>query len=74
MRVPNKIGTLPKIAQIISERNTNISSVFLYPSKEDRSERIIVLRVQTMNPMPIIDELRKQGYHVIWPNLPGMSE
>lgn len=74
IRVPNKIGTLPKIAQIISERNTNISSVFLYPSKEDRSERIIVLRVQTMNPMPIIDELRKQGYHVIWPNLPGMSE
>ena len=73
IRVENKIGVLPKIAQIISDRNTNISSVFLYPARDNQSEKIIVLRIQTMNPMPIIDELKNQGYNVIWPNLPGFE-
>ncbi|WP_027964234.1 acetoin utilization AcuB family protein [Halalkalibacillus halophilus] len=73
VRVPNKVGVLPKITQVISERNTNISSVFIYPYNDSLTEKVIVLRVQTMNPMPLIDELKRQGYDVIWPNIPGLQ-
>ncbi|MFD2640271.1 acetoin utilization AcuB family protein [Piscibacillus salipiscarius] len=73
VKVPNKAGMLPEITQIIGERKINISSVFIYPYEQDRSQKIIVLRIQTMNPMPLIDELKNRGYEVLWPNIPGLS-
>ncbi|MGM8215639.1 acetoin utilization AcuB family protein [Bacillaceae bacterium W0354] len=73
IKVPNKVGVLPDVTQIISNRQTNISSVFIYPSKDNISEKIIVLRIQTMNPMPLINDLKQKGYDVLWPNIPGLS-
>ncbi|GEL77178.1 acetoin utilization AcuB family protein [Tenuibacillus multivorans] len=74
IKVPNRAGILPNITKIIGERKTNISSVFIYPDQQDRSQKIIVLRIQTMNPMPLIDELKEQGYDVLWPNIPGLRQ
>lgn len=74
IKVPNRVGILPEVTKIISDRKTNISSVFVYPSKEDLREKIIVLRIQTMNPMPLINDLKEKGYHVLWPNIPGLSQ
>ncbi|MDV2581242.1 acetoin utilization AcuB family protein [Alkalibacillus haloalkaliphilus] len=74
VKVPNKVGVLPNVTKIISDRNTNISSVFIYPYQDSYHEKIIVLRIQTMNPMPLIDELKQHGYEVIWPNIPGLSK
>ncbi|WP_188206445.1 acetoin utilization AcuB family protein [Alkalibacillus aidingensis] len=74
IKVQHKVGVLPDVTRIISERNTNISSVFIYPYQDSFKEKIIVLRVQTMNPMPLIDELKQHGYEVIWPNIPGLSK
>ncbi|SEQ37833.1 acetoin utilization AcuB family protein [Piscibacillus halophilus] len=73
IKVPNKVGMLPEITQIIGERKINISSVFIYPYDQDRTQKIIVLRIQTMNPMPLIDQLKNRGYEVLWPNIPGLS-
>ncbi|MDQ0160154.1 acetoin utilization AcuB family protein [Alkalibacillus salilacus] len=74
IKVPNKVGVLPHVTRIVSERNTNISSVYVYPYQDSYTEKIIVLRIQTMNPMPLIDELKQHGYEVIWPNIPGLSK
>ncbi len=74
VRVPNKVGVLPKVATVISERNTNISSVFIYSEKERPTEKVIVLRVQTMNPLPLINDLKEKGYDVLWPNIPGLLQ
>ncbi|TFB25065.1 CBS domain-containing protein [Filobacillus milosensis] len=74
VKVPNKAGMLPAITKIFGERKINISSVFIYPFKDDHSQKIIVLRIQTMNPMPLIDELKDKGYEVLWPNIPGLSQ
>ncbi|RPF55332.1 acetoin utilization AcuB family protein [Aquisalibacillus elongatus] len=74
VKVPNKAGMLPEVTQIIGNRKINISSVFIYPYKGDQKQKIIVLRIQTMNPMPLIDELKNKGYEVLWPNIPGLSQ
>ncbi|MRG87723.1 acetoin utilization AcuB family protein [Salinibacillus xinjiangensis] len=74
IRVENKIGTLPKVTNVIGEYKLNISSVFIYPDQKDPSKKIIVFRIQTMNPMPVIQALNQKGYEVLWPNIPGITE
>ncbi|HZG60844.1 MAG TPA: acetoin utilization AcuB family protein [Anoxybacillus sp.] len=72
VKVPNRAGMLSEIASIFRKRNVNISSVLVYPDKDEQYQ-ILVFRIQTMNPMAIIEDLRSEGYTVLWPNLPGVS-
>ncbi|KAF0994113.1 acetoin utilization AcuB family protein [Geobacillus sp. TFV-3] len=72
IKVPNEAGMLSKAAAIISERHVNIASVLLYPDP-DPNYKILVFRVQTMNPLPLIRDLQNAGYRVLWPNLPGVT-
>jgi acetoin utilization protein AcuB len=73
VKVPNKSGMLNSVASIISARKANISSVLVYPDQQDAGYKILVFRVQTMNPISLIDDLKKAGFDVLWPNLPGVS-
>ncbi|WP_102345261.1 acetoin utilization AcuB family protein [Bacillus sp. Marseille-P3661] len=73
IKVENKLGMLAEVAQIFSEKRINIISVLVYPDKKDPSSKLLLFRVQTMNPMKVIHELKDQGYTVLWPNLPGVS-
>jgi acetoin utilization protein AcuB len=73
IKVPNITGVLSDIAAIIRNRKANILSVLVYPDKEDDRNKIIVIRVQMMNPTGLIKDIKKAGYHVLWPNLPGVS-
>ncbi|WP_227396601.1 acetoin utilization AcuB family protein [Jeotgalibacillus aurantiacus] len=70
VKVPNKQGMLYEVAGIIRKNHSNIHSVLVYPYKQDESYKILVFRVQTMNPMSVIDDLREEGHEVLWPNLP----
>ncbi len=72
IKVSNRAGMLSEVATIIGKRNVNISSVLVYPDQDERY-KILVFRVQTMNPMAIITDLKNEGYHVLWPNMPGIS-
>ncbi len=73
IKVKNKLGQLSEAAQVFSENNVNIISVLVYPDKKDDGSKILLFRVQTMNPMKAIAELNKRGYTVLWPNLPGVT-
>jgi acetoin utilization protein AcuB len=73
IKVPNLAGVLSDITALIKKRNANILSVLVYPDKNDDHYKILVLRVQTMNPTALIQELKQAGHHVLWPNLPGIS-
>ncbi|PLR98166.1 acetoin utilization AcuB family protein [Bacillus sp. T33-2] len=73
VKVPHKTGILTDITAVISRRKGNILSILVYPDKTDENAKIIVVRVQTMNPTGIIEELKKAGHQVLWPNLPGVS-
>jgi acetoin utilization protein AcuB len=68
VKVPNIPGILPEVASVFGNRGMNISSVLVYPYKNDSEYKILVFRIQTMNPLPIIKELRNAGYELMWPN------
>ncbi|MBP2241433.1 acetoin utilization protein AcuB [Cytobacillus eiseniae] len=72
VRVPNRTGMLHEISTVIRNKNANIQSVLVYPDKKDEKYKIIVIRLQTMNPLALIEDLKKSGHHVLWPNHPGM--
>lgn len=73
IRVPNFAGKLSEITSIIKNRKANILSVLVYPDKKDDQFKILVIRLQTMNPTLLIGDLKQSGYDVLWPNLPGVS-
>ncbi|MBY0124122.1 acetoin utilization AcuB family protein [Bacillus sp. S/N-304-OC-R1] len=73
IKVPNKAGMLSEITTVIRNRKANIQSVLVYPDKSDEKYKIIVLRVQMMNPLSIIQDLQDAGHQVLWPNTPGQS-
>lgn len=73
IKVPNRTGMLHEISAVIKNRKANIQSVLVYPDKSDENYKIIVLRVQTMNPLALIEDIKKCGHVVLWPNFPGQS-
>ncbi|WP_027409628.1 acetoin utilization AcuB family protein [Anoxybacteroides tepidamans] len=72
VKVPNLSGILSEVAAIFGKRNINISSVLVYPD-QDEHYKILVFRIQTMNPIGIISDLKNAGYTVLWPSLPEVS-
>ncbi|MFF2458550.1 MULTISPECIES: acetoin utilization AcuB family protein [Peribacillus] len=73
IRIPDKAGSLHDIAHIFKRRNSNILSTLVYPEKNGSDYKILVIRVQTMNPFMVVEDLKKEGYTVLWPSLPGIS-
>jgi acetoin utilization protein AcuB len=73
IKVPNRTGMLHEISAVIKNRKANIQSVLVYPDKSDENYKIIVLRVQTMNPLALIEDIKRCGHVVLWPNFPGQS-
>lgn len=69
--VDNRAGMLSEVCTSIKKYKVNIISVLVYPYKNDLSKKVLVFRVQTMNPLNIIKELTNKGYVVSWPTIPG---
>ena len=60
IQVKNEPGILGKVVAIFSNLQINILSVLVYPAK-DENDKILVFRIQTMNPLKVIDALRSRG-------------
>ncbi|HEY4551587.1 MAG TPA: acetoin utilization AcuB family protein [Bacillaceae bacterium] len=73
IRVRNRPGVLYDVAGVFRSHNVNIHSVLVYPDPEDERYKILVFRAATINPIAMIENLKKEGLHVLWPNMPGMS-
>lgn len=71
IKVPDKAGILYEICRIFKNRNINIHSTLVYPEKEISEYKILVIRAETINPSIIIEDLLKEGYEIIWPNIMG---
>ncbi|MFJ8245825.1 acetoin utilization AcuB family protein [Peribacillus asahii] len=71
IKIPDKPGILHDIYGIFKKRNVNIHSVLIYPEKADHTSPILVVRAQTINPFIVIEDLRKEGYEVLWPTVSG---
>lgn len=68
VKVPHRAGILPEVASIFGKRKVNISSVLVYPYRDEHKFKILVFRFQSMNPLPIIEDIKKAGYEVLGPN------
>lgn len=73
IRVIDKPGILSDITEIFKKHHANVLSVLVYPSTSQKDSKIISVRVQIINPLSIIEDLRKEGFDVLWPNLPGVD-
>lgn len=73
IRVNDRPGMLFEITKVFHENNANVLSVLVYPDGKNKESRIVSVRLQVINPLHIIEDLRKQGYDVLWPNLPGVT-
>ncbi len=68
--VPDESGQLSQLTTIAKDYKMNIQSIFAIPSEQDRMR--IVMRMQTINPHSFVQELKHQGYVLIWPKEPEM--
>ncbi|MCM3611502.1 acetoin utilization AcuB family protein [Planococcus sp. MERTA32b] len=74
IRVEDRSGVLLDVSKVFYQHNINVLSVLVYPDREKKENKILVFRVQTMNPLALINDLRKEGFDVLWPNMPQINE
>ena len=74
IRVEDRPGILNEITKVFYENHANMLSVLVYPDGDSEKTRILSVRLQVINPLPIIEDLRNQGFHVLWPHLPGVTQ
>ena len=72
IRVTDTPGVLFEITKIFTDHHVNVQSVLVYPDSENTQNKILSVRVKTLNPLATIECLRKAGFDVLWPNLPGV--
>lgn len=73
IRVTDRPGILSEVTQVFADHKANVLSMLVYPDGEDENSRILSVRLQVINPLAIIGDLREQGFDVLWPNLPGIT-
>ncbi|WP_342510511.1 acetoin utilization AcuB family protein [Sporosarcina sp. FSL K6-1522] len=73
VRVPNVPGILFEVSKVFHDLHTNVLSVLVYPDKDNEANKILVIRINSMNPLKIIEELKNSGFEVLWPNVPGID-
>ena len=73
IRVTDRPGILSDVTNVFAAHKANVLSVLVYPDGENEDSRILSVRLQVINPLEIISDLREQGFDVLWPNLPGIS-
>jgi len=66
IHMPNRPGELARVVRMIGiERKVNITGMVVPPTIGDRATAI--MHVQTVNPGPLVEALRRMGYTVGWP-------
>lgn len=70
LRVPDVPGSLYEVSKILYKHKVNVLSVLVHPDHE-LNNKILAIRINTMNPLPVIATLKAEGIDVLWPADPG---
>ena len=66
--LPNRSGSLAEVVGLVRDEGVNLVSVLASSEHEDEDgERVAVLRLATINPRGIVEDLEAAGYPVLWP-------
>src|SRR5699024_3936394 len=68
IKIPHRPGILPEVTAIFGKRKVNIVSVLIYPYDDAPQYKVLVFRIQTINPTPVIEDLKKAGFELLWPH------
>lgn len=72
VKIPNSPRALTQVLDIVFAHRVNIISFYLLPEDKDLPEhRLLLMRLQSIDPSKVVQELRAQGYNV---KLPGFWE
>ncbi|MHB8170403.1 MAG: acetoin utilization AcuB family protein [Thermincolia bacterium] len=66
VEMADRPGMLAEIAAIVKEHGVNITSVYTNPA-QTQGRKVLVLRIQTIDPRPIVADIKAAGYQVLWP-------
>ncbi len=66
VEVDDRVGMLAEVSQIFREAQVNVTSVMVYPSNVPM-KKLLVFRVQTIDPRIVITLLNDRGFHVVAP-------
>lgn len=58
-------GRLLELATLVADLGLNIHSLLTHPSSTNRVQ--VILRLNTMNPAPLLDALRDRDVEILWP-------
>ena len=61
------MGIIYDLGKIFKDLNMKIASISIYPNTEVTGNKIIVLRIEAMNPLIAIEKLEASGFNVISP-------
>ncbi len=65
MGLKEKRGWLEKVISIADRQRNVIISMLVLPRPKE-GDWMMALRLNTKDPKPIIQDLKKEGYHVTW--------
>jgi acetoin utilization protein AcuB len=66
--LPNRSGSLAEVVGLVRDEGVNLVSVLASSEPEDEAgERVAVLRLATINPKKVVEDLKAAGYPVLWP-------
>jgi acetoin utilization protein AcuB len=69
IRMPHRAGELARVVRVIGiEHKININGLVVPPAESPEYATAIV-QLQTPDPLPIVEALRKIGYVVGWPSI-----
>jgi acetoin utilization protein AcuB len=69
IRMPNRAGELARVVRVIGiEYKVNIGGLVV-PPPESLEYSTAIVQLQTPDPLPIVEALRKIGYEVGWPSI-----
>ncbi|TDL97717.1 CBS domain-containing protein [Macrococcus brunensis] len=65
--VPDVPGIMHEVTKVFYVHHTSIESILVYRDKENPGQKLVLIRMQSMNPRPIIDALNEAGFTVRTP-------
>jgi acetoin utilization protein AcuB len=69
--IEDRTGVMFEITKVFKELNIKIISVSVYPNKDLKGHKIIVVRVRVMNPGIAVERLKAEGFNVLSPEEMG---
>lgn len=71
IRIADTPGTLHEVTEVFRDYHMNVQNMLVYQDAHNPNFQIIDVRLQTLNPSAVIQQLQKQGFEVIGPCLSG---